>query len=134
MYNAESRVSRLFAVFSGLAIMIACLGLFALTAYTAEQRTKEIGIRKVMGATVQSILLLLSRDFGKLILLGFVLAVPVAAYFITWYLEDYAFKTNIGWWIYVGAGTITFLLAMLTMGYQSILAAKTNPVEALKSE
>ena len=114
--------------------MIACLGLFALTAYTAEQRTKEIGIRKVMGASSQNIILLLSRDFGKLILWGFLLAAPLAAYGIQWYLQDYAYKTHISWWIYLGAGLITFGLAMLTMGYQSILAAKTNPVEALKSE
>jgi putative ABC transport system permease protein len=134
MYKTEERVGRLFALFSGLAIMIACLGLFALTAYTAEQRTKEIGIRKVMGASFQNIMLLLSRDFGKLIVGGFLLAAPLAAYAIQWYLQDYAYKTSISWLIYIGAGLITFILAMLTMGYQSIQAAKTNPTEALKSE
>jgi putative ABC transport system permease protein len=134
MYNTEARVGKLFVVFSGLAIMIACLGLFALTAYTAEQRTKEIGIRKVMGATFNNILILLSRDFGKLILGGFLIAVPLAAYAIQWYLQDYAYKTQISWLIYIGAGLITFALAMITMGYQSVLAAKTNPTIALKSE
>ena len=104
LYKTEAKVSKVFALFSGLAIMIACLGLFALTAYTAEQRTKEIGIRKVMGASVQNIILLLSSEFGKLILWGFVLAAPLAAYSIQWYLQDYAYKTHITWWTYVGAG------------------------------
>jgi len=134
MFSTEAKVGRLFALFAGLAILIACLGLFALTAYTAEQRTKEIGIRKVMGATIQNIIVLLSRDFGKLILWGFILAAPLGAYAIEWYLQDYAYKTNISWWIYLLAGLITFVLALITMGYQSMLAAKTNPVEALKSE
>jgi putative ABC transport system permease protein len=134
LYKTEAKVSRIFALFAGLAIIIACLGLFALTAYTAEQRTKEIGIRKVMGASVQNIILLLSREFGKLILWGFIVATPLAAYCIQWYLQDYAYRTDISWWIYISAGMVTFVLAMTTMGYQSILAAKTNPVEALKSE
>ncbi len=134
VYRTEGKMSKVFALFTGLAIMIACLGLFALTAYTAEQRTKEIGIRKVMGATVRHIILLLSREFGRLIVWSFVLATPLAAYCIQWYLEDYAYKTEINWWIYASAGLLSFVLAMLTMGYQSIVAAKTNPVEALKSE
>ena len=86
------------------------------------------------GATVRHIILLLSREFGKLIVWSFVLATPLAAYCIQWYLQDYAYKAEINWWIYAGAGMISFVLAMLTMGYQSIVAAKTNPVEALKSE
>ncbi len=134
LYNTEAKVGKLFTAFSALAIIIACLGLFALTAYTAEQRTKEIGIRKVMGATAQNIVLLLSLDFSKLILIGFALAVPIAAYAINWYLQEYAYRSQITWWIYAGAGIITFLLAILTMGYQSIVAAKANPTEALKSE
>jgi putative ABC transport system permease protein len=134
LYNTEAKVGRLFATFSGLAIIIACMGLFALTAYTAEQRTKEIGIRKVMGATVQNIITLLSKDFGKLILGGFLIAVPLSAYFVHWYLQSYAYKTTISWWIYILAGAITFLLAIITMGYQSIQAARTNPVDALKTE
>ncbi len=134
LYSTEQKVGKIFALFSGLAIIIACLGLFALTAFTAEQRTKEIGIRKVMGASLQNIILLLSTEFGKLILWGFVLAAPLAAYGIQWYLQDYAYRTQISWWIYIVAGLITFLLALITMGYQSVQAAKTNPVEALKSE
>lgn len=134
MYNTEAKVGKLFAAFSTLAIIIACLGLFALTAYTAEQRTKEIGIRKVLGATVQNILVLLSKDFSKLILGGFILATPLAVYAIDWYLQSYAYKATISVWIYAVAGGLTFFLALFTMGYQSLLAAKTNPVEALKTE
>src|SRR5690606_39881725 len=120
--------------FAGLAIIIACLGLFALTAYTAEQRTREIGIRKVLGASVQSIVLLLTRDFSRWIFAGFVLATPLAIYGIQWYLQDYAYRTSVGWWIYATAGAITFALALLTMGYQSVMSGRTNPVQALKSE
>ncbi|HLT71879.1 MAG TPA: FtsX-like permease family protein, partial [Cyclobacteriaceae bacterium] len=134
LYKVEARVSKLFATFAGLAIIIACLGLFALTAYTAEQRTREIGIRKVLGASVQSIVLLLTRDFSRWIFAGFVLATPLAIYGIQWYLQDYAYRTSIGWWIYATAGAITFALALLTMGYQSVMSGRTNPVQALKSE
>lgn len=134
LYDSEARVSRIFALFAGLAIIIACLGLFALTAYTAEQRTKEIGIRKVLGASLPSIVLLLTREFGKLILTGFVIASVVAVFGIRWYLEDYAYRINVNGCIYFGAGAVTFLLAFLTMAYQSFMAAKANPVDALKSE
>lgn len=134
VYRTESLVSKIFALFAGLAIIIACLGLFALTAYTAEQRTKEIGIRKVMGASLQNIIMLLTLDFGKLIVAGFIVATPLAAYAIQWYLEDYAYKTSISVWIFISAGVITFILALLTMGYQSVLAAKANPAQSLKNE
>lgn len=134
MYTTESKVGKLFAAFSVLAIIIACLGLLALTAYSAEQRTKEIGIRKVMGANFQHIILLLSIDFGKLVLLGFIIAVPAGIFGIQWYLQGYAYRTHIGWGVYILAGGIAFLLAAITMGHQSLMAAKTNPVEALKSE
>jgi putative ABC transport system permease protein len=133
-YNAEQKVSKVFVLFTGLAILIACLGLFALTAFTAEQRTKEIGIRKVMGASIHNIILLLSSEFGKLILIGFIIAAPLSAYGIQWYLQEYAYRTEISWWIYMTAGLITFLLAVATMSYQSFIAAKANPVESLKSE
>jgi putative ABC transport system permease protein len=134
LYASEAKVSGIFASFAGLAIIIACLGLFALTAYTAEQRTKEIGIRKVLGASLKSIVFLLTREFGKLILTGFIIASAIAAFGIQWYLEDYAYRIPVSWWIYAGAGVITFLLAFLTMAYQSLMAARSNPVEALKSE
>ena len=134
MYTSEQKLGKLFAIFSGLAIVIACLGLFALTAFTTEQRTKEIGIRKAMGASIHNIILLLSKEFSRLILIAFVLATPLAWYGVYLYFEQYAYKTQIGILVYCGAGLFAFLLAFLTMGYQSIKAANTNPVNALRSE
>jgi putative ABC transport system permease protein len=134
LYTTEKKLGRIFILFSGLAIVIACLGLFALTAFTAEQRTKEIGIRKVMGASVSNIVLLLSKEFSKLIILGFVVAAPLASFGIHWYLERYAYKTEISPFIYVGAGLFAFFLAWVTMSFQSIKAARSNPVDALKNE
>jgi putative ABC transport system permease protein len=134
MYASEQRLGKIFAVFAGLAIVIACLGLFALTAFTAEQRTKEIGIRKVLGASVSSIVVLLSKEFGKLILIAFVLSAPLAWYAVNWWLENYSYKVNIGILVYVIAGISAFVISWLTMGYQSIKAARANPVNSLRSE
>lgn len=134
MYANEIRLGKIIGIFSTLAIVVACLGLFALTAFTAEQRTKEIGIRKVLGASVSSIVLLLSKEFGKLILIAFVLAAPLAWYAIQWWLKDYTYKVEIGILVYVVAGGFAFLVAWLTMGYQSIKAARSNPVKSLRSE
>jgi putative ABC transport system permease protein len=134
MYAAEERLGDVFTIFAGLAIVIACLGLFALTAFTAEQRIKEIGIRKVLGASVSGIVLLLSNQFGKLIFVAFVLAVPVAWFAIRWWLQDFTYKTEIGVSIYLIAGITAFLIAWLTMSFQSIRAAVSNPVNSLRSE
>jgi putative ABC transport system permease protein len=102
MYSTEQRLGKTFAVFASLAIIIACLGLFALTSFTAEQRTKEIGIRKVLGASVSSIVVLLSKEFGRLILIAFVLAAPLAWYAINWWLKSYTYKVEIGILVYAG--------------------------------
>jgi len=134
MYVAEQRLGRIFEVFSGLAIIIACIGLFALTAFTAEQRTKEIGIRKVLGASVPGIVVLLSKEFGKLILIAFFIAAPLAWYAVTWWLTSYSYKTEIGLGVYLGAGGIIAAIAIVTMSFQSIRAALTNPVKSLRSE
>lgn len=134
MYAAEQRLGRVFAIFAGLAVIIACLGLFALTAFTAEQKTKEIGIRKVLGASVSGIVLLLSNQFGKLIVIAFALAVPVAWYAIDWWLQDFTYKTTVGVGVYAAAGITAFAIAWLTMSYQSIKAAMSNPVNSLRSE
>jgi putative ABC transport system permease protein len=134
MYAAETRLGKIFGIFSTLAILIACLGLFALTAFTAEQRTKEIGIRKVLGASISSIVLLLSKEFGKLVLIAFVLAAPLAWYGIQWWLKDYAYKTEIGIGLYALAGIAAFLIAWLTMSFQSFRAAATDPVKSLRIE
>lgn len=134
MYSSETRLSKVFNVFAFLAILIACLGLFALTSFTAEQRTKEIGIRKVLGASISSIVLLLSKEFGKLILIAFVLAAPLAWYGIDWWLKDYTYKTEIGVGLYLIAGVAAFLIAWLTMSFQSFKAASSDPVKSLRSE
>lgn len=134
MYSTEQRLGKTFAVFASLAIIIACLGLFALTSFTAEQRTKEIGIRKVLGASVGSIVVLLSKEFGKLILIAFVLAAPLAWYAINWWLKSYTYKVEIGILVYALAGLFAFLIAWITMSYQSIRAARNNPVTSLRSE
>jgi putative ABC transport system permease protein len=134
MYASEERLGKIFGGFAGLAIVIASLGLFALSAFTAEQRNKEIGIRKVLGASVPSIVILLSREFGKLILIAFLLAAPIAWYAVNWWLKNYTYKVEIGIWVYVLAGFSAFMIAWLTMSYQSIKAATANPVTSLRSE
>ena len=134
MYASEQRLGQTFAIFASLAILIACLGLFALTSFTAEQRTKEIGIRKVLGASVSSIVVLLSKEFGKLIVIAFVLAAPLAWYAIQWWLKSYTYKVEIGIFVYALAGVFAFMVAWLTMSYQSIRAARNNPVKSLRSE
>lgn len=127
-------MSRIFVLFSGLAIVIACLGLFALTAFTVEQRTKEIGIRKVLGASALQVVTLLSLKFSKLVLTSFLFAAPLAAYGIHWYLQQYAYKASISLWLYLEAGIIVCAVSMFTIGYQSIKAALLNPVDSLKIE
>jgi putative ABC transport system permease protein len=134
MYASEQRLGSIFGIFAVLAIIIACLGLFALTAFTAEQRTKEIGIRKVLGASIGSIVVLLSKEFGKLILIAFVLSLPISWFAVDWWLQHYTFKAEVGVTIYLLSGVAAFVVAWLTMGYQSVKAAICNPVDSLRSE
>jgi putative ABC transport system permease protein len=134
MYSSEQRLGTIFALFSSLAIVIACLGVFALSAFTTEQRTKEIGIRKVLGASVGSIVMLLSKEFGRLIVISIVLATPVAWYAADWWLKNYIYKVDVGILVYVLAGSSALVIAWLTMGYHSIKAASSNPVNSLHSE
>jgi putative ABC transport system permease protein len=134
MYAAETRLAKVFGIFAGLAVFIACLGLFALTSFTAEQRTKEIGIRKVLGASVSGIVIMLSKDFGKLVLIAFALAAPLAWYGIEWWLKDYTYKTEIGIGLFLLAGVVAFLIAWITMSFQSFKAASNDPVKSLRSE
>jgi putative ABC transport system permease protein len=133
-YRADERVGRTFGTFSGLAIFIACLGLFGLAAYSAEQRTKEIGIRKVLGASVASIIKVLSIDFLKLVLLANVLAWPIAYVAMAKWLEDFAFKTSVGVGIFPLAAAVALMIAFLTVGFQAVKAALSNPVETLRYE
>jgi putative ABC transport system permease protein len=134
MYRAEQRVGKVALSFSLLAILIACLGLFGLAAYMAEQRTKEIGVRKVLGATVGSITTLLSRDFLKLVLIASVIAFPVAWWAMSKWLQDFAYRIHIGWWIFAAAAFIALLIALLTVSSQAIKAALQNPVKSLRTE
>lgn len=133
-YRTEQRMGKLFMTFSTLAILIACLGLFGLAAYAAEQRTKEIGIRKVLGANASAITAMLSKDFVKLVLLAIIIGSPVAWYCMNKWLQDFAYRTHLQWWIPALAAIITLIIAFATISFQSIRAAFTNPVKALKSE
>jgi putative ABC transport system permease protein len=134
MYQNESRVAKLVGLFAGLAIFIACLGLFALAAFTAEQRTEEIGVRKVMGASVWDIVLLMSKEFNKLVLISFIIAAPLAWYGMEKWLEDFAYRTNIGVSILLIAGLLSFLIAWITMSYQSVKAGTSDPIKSLRYE
>jgi len=133
-YRAEERFGKLFLNFAILAILISCLGLLGLASYSTMQRTKEIGIRKVMGASVSNIVNLLSKDFLKLVLLSFVIATPLAAYFMYKWLQDFAYKTNMDWWIFAVSGIIAVFIALFTVSFQAIKAAITNPVKSLRTE
>lgn len=134
MYRAEQRVGKVALSFALLAIFIACLGLFGLAAYMAEQRTKEIGVRKVLGASVTSITALLSKDFVKLVCIASLIAFPVAWWAMSTWLRDFAYRVNISWWVFALAGFIALLIAVLTVSSHAIKAALTNPVKSLRNE
>jgi putative ABC transport system permease protein len=133
-YKAEYTVSKLSRYFAFLAIFISCLGLFGLVTFTAEQKTKEIGIRKVLGASVTGIVGMLSKDFLTLVLIAAVIAFPVAWWAMHRWLNDFAYRVNIGWWVFVVAGIIAMLIALITISFQSIKAAIANPVKSLRTE
>ncbi|KAA9349947.1 ABC transporter permease [Larkinella humicola] len=134
MYRAEQRVGQIVLTFSVLAILVACLGLFGLAAFMAEQRTKEIGVRKVLGATTASIVGLLSKDFLRLVLIAILIASPIAWYGMNAWLKDFAYKIDVPWWVFVLAGTVAVFIAFVTVSFQSIKAALMNPVKSLRSE
>ncbi|MBT1687260.1 ABC transporter permease [Dawidia soli] len=133
-YRNDQRFASLFSIFAGMAIFIACLGLFGLVAFTAQQRTKEIGMRKVLGASVAGIVALLSKDFLKLVVVGFVLAVPVTIYVMNQWLTNFAYRTEIGVGIFMLSGALAMLIALVTVSWQSFKAAVANPVKSLRSE
>jgi putative ABC transport system permease protein len=134
MYQSENRVQDLMSAFSVIAIVIACLGLFGLSAFSAEKRQKEIGIRKILGASVPSILSLISKEFLYLILISFVISVPVAYLVMQQWLQEFTYRTEIGIYVFALAGIGTFLIAILTVSWQSIKAALMNPINSLRSE
>jgi putative ABC transport system permease protein len=133
-YRNEERFGRLFMNFSILAIFISCLGLLGLASYSTMQRTREIGIRKVMGASVSNIINLLSKDFLKLVIISFFIAAPVAWYFMHKWLSDFAYRISISWWVYAMAGLLAIMIAVITISIQAFRAAVANPVKSLRTE
>lgn len=134
MYADVQRMGDIFTTFAILAIIIACLGLFALSAFMAEQRSKEIGIRKVLGASVISITRLLSLDFVKLVILAILIASPIAWWGMHKWLQGFAYHPPVQWWIFAVAGMVAILIALITVSFQSIKAAVANPMNSLRSE
>ncbi|WP_310590528.1 FtsX-like permease family protein [Dyadobacter sp. CY261] len=133
-FAAEERVGKLASVFATLAILISCLGLFGLASFMAEKRTKEIGVRKVLGASVLNVWGLLSKDFVVLVLIAFGIATVIAYYFLSGWLQKYSYHTEISWWIFAVSGVGALLVTLLTVSYQSIKAALLNPVKSLRNE
>jgi putative ABC transport system permease protein len=133
-YKAEQTIGRILGVFAGLTIFVACLGLFGLAMFTAEQRTREIGIRKVLGANVSGLVALLSKDFLKLVVIAFCIATPTAWYVMNQWLQDFAYRTNISWWVFALAAVLAIVIAVVTISFQAIKAAFMNPVKSLRTE
>jgi putative ABC transport system permease protein len=133
-YEKEARQAQILNTATGIAILISCMGLFGLAAFVTQQRTKEIGIRKVLGSTIYQIVGFLSKDFLSLVVLSIVIASPIAYWLIKKWLEDFAYRVNISLWIFVLAGVVSIVIAILTVSYQSIRAALLNPVKSLKVE
>ena len=133
-YKAEDRLSKILNVFTAFAVLIASLGLFGLATFMAVRRTKEIGVRKVLGASVQNITLLLSKDFIKLVLLAIVIASPISWWAVNSWLQNFAYRVNIEWWMFGVAGLFGLLIALFTVSFQAVKAAIANPSRSLRSE
>jgi len=134
LYRADSQISTIVGSLAMLAIIISCLGLFGLASYSAEKRIKEVGIRKVLGASMQNIVLMLSRDFLKYVLIAILIAWPLSWIAVHKWLQDYAYRINISWWVFVMAGSLAMLIALVTVSFQAIKAAIANPVKSLRTE
>ncbi|MDX1284765.1 MAG: FtsX-like permease family protein, partial [Draconibacterium sp.] len=134
MYNSEIRISGLFRYFSFVAIFIACIGLFGLSVFAIERKRKEIGIRKVNGSRITQILTMLNKDFIKWVIISFVIASPIAWFAMNKWLQNFAYRTTLDWWIFAFAGILAIAIALLTVSFQSYKAAIRNPVEALRYE
>lgn len=133
-FASEERVASLARVFTLLAILISCLGLFGLASFVAEQRTKEIGVRKVLGATISNLWMLLSKDFVKLVIIALLIATPIAFYMMSQWIQKFAYRTEISWWIFVAAGLGALTITLITVSFQSIKAALSNPTKSLRTE
>jgi ABC-type antimicrobial peptide transport system permease subunit len=133
-FSDEQRIGDLAALFAILAVFISCLGLFGLASFIAEQRTKEIGVRKVLGASVLNVWTLLSKDFTKLVFISLLTAIPIAVWFMNNWLQNYRYRTDISWWIFLAAGIGALLITLITISFQAIKAAMANPVKSLRTE
>ena len=133
-YEMETKWKQIISIASVLFVFISCIGLLGLVILSVEQRTKEIGIRKVLGAAVSRIILLISKEFIILISIAFILSVPIAYYFINKWLQDFAYRIDIGWWMFLLAGILVILIASITMSFRAIKAAVANPVKSLRTE
>jgi putative ABC transport system permease protein len=134
MYKADDRMAGLFSLFTAISIVIACLGLFALATFAAQQRVREIGIRKVLGASVSSISALLSRDFLRPVLLAVLIACPLSWWLMNKWLQDFAYRTPLSWWIFPAAGLGLLVVALITVILRTLKAARTNPIDNLRAE
>lgn len=133
-FRTEERIGKLSSVFSVLAIFVSCLGVFGLASFFAEQRAKEVGVRKILGASVFNIWEILSKDFVLLVFISCFIAIPAAGYFLHRWLQQYELRTQLSWWIFAGAGLVALLVTLLTVSYHAIKAATTNPVKSLRAE
>ena len=133
-YKAERRWSSIIGWAGGISVFLACLGLFGLAALSAVNRTKEIGIRKVLGASLPVIVKLLSKDFLKLVVIALIIAAPLAWFFMNKWLQDFAYRISIGWWIFIVAGALAIVIAFITIGFQAVKAGIANPVKSLRTE
>jgi ABC-type antimicrobial peptide transport system permease subunit len=133
-FGNEERIGKLAGIFAILAVLISCLGLFGLASFVAEQRIKEIGVRKVLGASVLSVWNLLSKDFVKLVLLSFFIAAPVSYYFMRNWLQNYEYRADLSWWVFAAAGVGSLIITVLVVSFQAIKAAIANPVKSLRTE
>ena len=134
LYTSETQVAKLSGYFAGLAIIISCLGLLGLASFTVERKRKEIGIRKVLGQSVMNITFMLSTEFTKLVLISAFIVLPLAYLIANNWLANFAYRISLNFWYFLGAGLLALLIAILTVGSQTIRGAKTNPIEALRNE
>jgi len=133
-YKEENRLSYLYRIFAAIAIFLSCLGLYGLASFMAVQRIKEVGIRKVLGASVSNVIYLFSKEFIILIAIAFVIASPIAWYFMDDWLRDYPYRINLSWWIFLAGGIGAIIIALITVSFQAIKAAIANPVKSLRTE
>ena len=134
LYASEIRTQNIFSAFALIAIIIAGLGLFGISAFVIDQRTKEIGIRKVLGASVRNIMVLVSKEFLVLVCIAFIISIPFTWWVMQKWLQEFAYRTEIAWWIFAIAGVIAISIALLTISFQAVMAAVSNPVKNLRTE